>query len=109
MATPKDEYAVVEIKCPWGILSCIAFVYSLPIRVWVRHLPWHPYHYWYRPQYVILTTLGLAVVGMLLAGIGMYRNRQDKVARWAMFLNGAVAGILIAAWIIGVIWWNFFR
>lgn len=105
----KDEYSVVEMRAPWGILSATAFVYSLPVRLWARHLPWHPSQFWDRPGYVLISTLGLSVVGMLLALLGLWGRRQSRLCRWALFLNACVSGILLLAAVGLILWWRVLR
>ena len=115
--TGKDEYSVVRIRPSWGLLSIFIFAYSLPIRYWLRFLPWHPFQYWSQPGRVVLATLGLSILGMIVAGFGLraaaapgaHQGRGHGLSRIGLFLNGAVLGILILAVVVLAVYWRFFR
>lgn len=107
--TAKDEYDVVEVGGLWGLLSLVAFVYSLPLRVLAPYLPGHPYFYWSRPAYVLLSTFGLSLVGILAAWLGRRSRRESLLCRWALILNSSVLGILITAVIALTVWWRLVR
>ena len=107
--TAKDEYEVVEVGGLWGVLSVVAFLYSLPLPFLATYLPGHPYHFGPRPAYVLLGTFGFSFIGIVTAWIGRRLRRDSMVCRWALVLNGAVAGILIAAALALTIWWRLSR
>ena len=89
-----SEYAVVSLRPSWAMLSIALAIYSLPLRFWARHMPWHPAQYWYQPRLMLGGILAVAALGAFFGWLGLRLGQGRSLAKVGLFLNITVASVL---------------
>lgn len=101
-----DAYDVVTVRLSWGLISIGFFLFTLPTRYFVRHLPWwRPDNLWMAPLLSALAVPALATLGLLCGLFGL-RGRSPSTARIGIFLNVVALGVslLIFAAFVYIRW-----
>lgn len=100
------EYATVSFLPGWNALSTLCALLALSARYWVRFLPIETQYAWQRPLLVPAASVGLGVVGLLVALAG--RRFGDR-SRAGLFLNAVICSVAFLLALALVVWWTWRR
>lgn len=87
------EYAVVSFRPSWNAVSVLLALLALSARYWVYLVPLETTYSWQRPMLVPLASVGLGIVGLVVALLG---RRFGDQGRAGLFLNATICGVALA-------------
>lgn len=105
VAPPDGDgaYASVEAPDAWHVLSLVCFAASLAGKPIARAIaPLFPPMRYLWAALPVAVTLALALLGCLLALVGMRRAAIRGASRLALFLNGTVLALTLLAAAFGL-------
>jgi hypothetical protein len=97
-----DEYSPIALRPSWSLLSILFALLALSSRYWAWRLPIElgP---WQRPLLAPLATVACSALGLAIA---VAIRRQSGLARFALFLNGVICGLILLIIVAILLWWR---
>ncbi len=98
-----EGYSEVETSELWPVLSLLCFAGALAAKLLTRLVPRHLLPYPWGVLLPVAIAAGLALLGLLFAGIGLSGRRGRGLARVAFLVN-AIVLLLTALAAFGMFW-----
>ena len=95
------EYSVVSLDISWGPISILCFLFTLPVRYWIRWLPVQPEHVWMYPRWTLIAIGLFSATGTLCALIGLFSSEQRTASKIGLITNGLVL-FLVCLTVLGI-------
>jgi hypothetical protein len=97
-----DEYSPIALRPSWSLLSIGFALLALTSRYWAWRLPM-ALSYWQRPLLAPVATVVCSGIGLAIA---LVIRRQGGLARFALFLNGVICGLIVLIIVAILLWWR---
>jgi len=99
----EDEYAVLDLRTSWPVLSLICFVGALGARFLIGLLPTHLVGWLWRGMLPTFGVLGLSSLGLLFGLLGLRQGKSRELAWIGIALNAL--GLLLGALAVFTFFW----